>query len=170
MTDARPKSKRADRRIFALTLLLLLPLEVICAQSAFHTLGEIDHMVVWSGVVAGNLFALALAAFRPRAGAIAAVLVGLAIIPQHLGLIRRHSLVRHEATRIVAFAYEAKARSGAFPEDLAEFEYERPSVARYVQHYGADEEAGGFMVTYCVGTPTTSHWYTPKGGWQYYPD
>ncbi|MEM9378350.1 MAG: hypothetical protein AAGB93_00275 [Planctomycetota bacterium] len=170
MPDVRPKSKRADRSIFAITLLLLLPLEVICAQSAFHTVGEIDHMVVWFTVAAGNLFALALAALSPKAATVAALLVGATIVPYHLGLIRRHSLVRHEASRIVAFAYEAKAQSGAFPSDLVAFEYERPSVARYIQHYGTDAQAGGFMVTYCVGTPTTSHWYTPNGGWQYYPD
>ncbi|MEM9799414.1 MAG: hypothetical protein AAGA20_03745 [Planctomycetota bacterium] len=153
-----------------MTLLALLPLEALCAQAAFHTLGEVDQIGVWFAVVAGNVFALALAVFSARAATIAAILVGVAIVPYHVGLIRRHSLVRHEASRIVAFAYEAKAETGAFPESLDGYAYERPGVARYVQHYRADEEVGGFCVMYFVGTPTTSHWYTPKGGWQYYPD
>ncbi len=36
--------------------------------------------------------------------------------------------------------------------------------------YRIDPSYGGFMLSWYVGTPDTSHWYSPKTGWGYYPD
>jgi hypothetical protein len=160
----------AERAILVLCLVLLIPAEVICAEASFETVGEITHWMVWMAVVGGNAFVLVLAAVsRPAAIAFALVL-GLIIVPYQLVLMRRHAHVQHEAARIVAYAYETRAETGAFPGDLSGYEYERPAVERFIQGYATGADYGGFRVWYRVGTPSTSHWYSPRGGWDYYPD
>ena len=89
-----------------------------------------------------------------------ALLLGLAIVPYQLVLVRRHSLVRAEAAQIVTYAYETKVSTGAYPASLDGYAFNRPATRKYIQGYHVGEHYGGFQVMYRVGTESTSHWYS----------
>lgn len=103
-------------------------------------------------------------------GAVTCVVLAAAIIPYQLMLAKRLIDVQAEATRIVAFAYRAKADTGGFPADLSGYSFANPEVARFVQEYDRYRNTDGFQLLYRVGTESTSHWYSSKTGWGYYPD
>ena len=102
--------------------------------------------------------------------AVGAIVLAVVIIPYQLWLGARLLRVQSEAARIVTYAYEEHARTGAYPVDLSGYHYHDPSVRSFVQRYAAEDRHGGFQLVYRVGTENTSHWYSPKDGWAYYPD
>lgn len=78
--------------------------------------------------------------------------------------------VQAEVTRIVAYAYETRAETDTFPNDLSAYTYRDPATAPFVQGYTLSENGHHFMIHYRIGTESTSHWYDSSTGWGYYPD
>ena len=170
MEQDRRRTLLSESAFLMLLLLLLVPVELLCAQAAFETLGEIDSGLYWVVTIGGNC-AVILVAIRSRTvAATLAVLLGLAIIPYQIVLMHRHARVQAEASRIVAYAYETKANTGRYPMDLSEYSYQHPETSKFIQGYYTGPQQGGFQVVYRVGTKSTSHRYSPKDGWSYYPD
>lgn len=161
--------ERSQRWLFALLMLAVVPLEIGCAFLAFETLGEITSMLYFMAV-AVNLVFILLAVRRPAAAAVGAFVLALAIIPYQAVLGQRLVRVQAEAAGIVSFAYEEKLESGEFPTGLADYVFHDPGTEAYIQRYAPDDEHGGFVLSYRVGTENTSHSYSPKDGWSYYPD
>ena len=161
--------KRPAFHVFALLLLVLVPLELVCAYLAYETIGEISSMLTY--FAAGlNLILIVVALRYPRAAAAGAVLLGLAIVPYQLVLGDRLIRVQAEAAQIVGHVYEERLRTGQFPADLGAYTPLDPPTMAYIQRYERNGAVGGFFLAYRVGTESTSHSYTPDGGWSYYPD
>ena len=171
MPDRSPDTqmRRPTTHLFVLLMLVLLPLEIACAFLAYDTIGEVTSTLHFLAVGL-NLVFVVVAARHPRAAALGSLALALAIVPHQLTLGDRLIRVQGEASRIVAYAYEERLATGAFPTDLAAYEYHDPATQEYIQRYAADEAAGGFFLAYRVGTENTSHTYTPENGWGYYPD
>jgi hypothetical protein len=161
--------KKPSSQLAVLLVLVLVPIELACAYLAYETIGEITSMLYFLAVGL-NLIFLIVAIWYPRAGALGALLLALAIVPYQLVLGDRLVRVQEEAARIVAYAYEQRLASGEFPSDLEAYEYDDPKMAPYIQRYMLDDSAGGFYLAFRVGTESTSHTYTPNLGWGYYPD
>jgi hypothetical protein len=161
--------ERSKRWLLALLMLVLVPLEVACAYLAFETLGEVTSMLYFIAVAVNLLFIL-LAIRRPGAAAVGAFVLGLVIIPYQAVLGQRLIRVQAEAARIVSYAYEERLESGEFPADLAGYAFHDPGTESYIQNYSLSDEYRGFVLAYRVGTENTSHTYSPKDGWSYYPD
>ena len=161
--------KKTDTILFLFLMAILVPLELLCTALAYHTLGEVTS-VIYFYLVMLNLVCLAVAFYSRLAGALLAVLLGLAIIPYQLLLGHRFIKLQHESARIVAYVYEHKLETGDYPADLSGYEFEDPTLQAYIQTYRRDEERGGFALNYRVGTENTSHSYSPRHGWGYYPD
>lgn len=163
-------NKKSEFILLGLLLVVVLPLEIIAAKLAFHTLGEVYQSLYFLVMIVLNLPFLILA-FRSRTlAAIGIAVVALALIPYQFYLGYRLVRMQEETTRIVAYAYEHKASEGAYPADLAGYEFSDPALAAYVQEYFLSEDGADFMVRYRVGTVNTSHWYSSESGWGYYPD
>ena len=159
-----------ERIICGLLFLCLLPLETVCAHlSAFETIGEIESRLYFFAT-AINIPLAVLAWKKPLIAAIASVILAAAIVPYQLALANRLIDVQAEATRIVGFAYRAKADTGSFPSDLTGYSFANPDVARFFQEYRRFLKTDGFQLVYRIGTESTSHWYSTKTGWGYYPD
>jgi hypothetical protein len=161
--------KKVDTILFLLLMIILVPLELLCAALAYHTLGEITS-VIYFLIVSLNIVCIALAFYSRLAAGFLAVLLGLAIIPYQLLLGHRFLQLQHEAARIVAYVYEHKVQTGEYPADLTGYEFQDATLQAYIQKYSQDEKSGGFVLYYRVGTESTSHSYSPQHGWGYYPD
>lgn len=166
--------RRASRlechaRILGLLLLLvLLPLEFAAADLTFETVGEVASALSFLLLVLDlPIFVLILR--RPLVGALTALALATAIVPRQVVLGLRLQGLRQEAAAIVGYAYEHHLTTGEFPPDLEGYESRRPQLMRFVG-YEADSDRSGFFLHYWVGTPSTSHWYSPASGWGYYPD
>ena len=62
-------------------------------------------------------------------------------------------------------------QTGEFPADLAQYAFRDAAMRPFIQAYQRNEaECGGFCLAYRVGTEATSHSFSPKDGWGYYPD
>jgi hypothetical protein len=158
-----------ERLICALLFLCFVPLEILSSFIAFETIGELVSMLYFFAV-AINLPLAVLAWKKPLMGAIAGCVLATAIIPYQVVLASRLVDVQAEATRIVAFAYRSKADTGIFPSDLSSYSFANPRVARFFQEYNHFRNPDGFQLVYRIGTESTSHWYSTKTGWGYYPD
>ena len=68
--------KRPAFHVFALLMLVLVPLELVCAYLAYETIGEISSMLTYFAVGL-NLIFIVVALRYPRAAAVGAVLLGM---------------------------------------------------------------------------------------------
>lgn len=157
-----------ERALALLVLAILVPLEILAGRLAYETLGELDSAFLLMAVGLNLPIAL-LALWKPLPSAVAGVILGLLLIPEQVILGQRLVKVQREVTAIVGYAYNVRAATGRFPENLDGYTPRDEANLRWVQAYRL-LESGDFMVLYRVGTPNTSHWYSSAGGWGYYPD
>lgn len=157
--------------LLAALITVLAPLEAASVYVAYHTLGESPCLLYGLIVVAGNLGVLLLAWRSRRTAAVAALLLALAVVPYQAALAVRLHRVQAEAARIVSYAYEQRLRAGAYPVDLTGYAFQDTAMRPFIQGYECNEtDCGGFCLFYRVGTESTSHSYSPRNGWGYYPD
>ena len=155
--------------LFMLLMIVLILVEIACARLAYETLGEIMSSI-YAVAVALNLVPLLLF-FRHRAAAVLiALALALIIIPYQLILVDRWQRAQAEADRILVYANEQRSLAGRYPNDLIGYSFQDREMQTYLNEYLLDDTRGGFVLSYWVGTPTTSHTYSPATGWTYYPD
>ena len=165
-TDVSPST---EKWLFAILVIILVALELLCARLAYNTLGEVTSMLYFLAVGLNLVFILL--AFRSRSIAtIMILLLALIIIPYQFYLGNRLVRVQSEASRIVTYAYEEKTASGAYPPTLEDYEFHDAEMEPYIQRYDVEPDGGGFSLYYRVGTENTSHHYISQTGWGYYPD
>jgi len=171
-TDVSRRTQTSfECRLLAVLILILALLEAASVIIAYHTLGEIPRLLYGLIVAAGNLGIVLLAWRSRQAAAVAALLLALAIVPYQATLTVRLHRVQAEAARIVAYAYEQRLQAGQFPADLSDYDFRDAVVRPFIQSYAHNEtDCGGFCLFYRVGTESTSHSYSPRNGWGYYPD
>lgn len=160
-----------DPWLLAALITVLALLEAASVSVAYHTLGESPCLLYGLIVVAGNLGVLLLARRNRRAAAIAALLLALAVVPYQAVLTVRLHRVQAEAAHIVTYAYQQRLQTGEFPADLTGYAFQDAAMRPFIQSYERNEtDCGGFCLFYRVGTESTSHSYSPRNGWGYYPD
>jgi hypothetical protein len=163
-------SSKTNYFTFALLFITLLPLEILCAFLAYETLGEIFSHLYLMGIILLHVPIIVLALRQPVVAAIGIVVLALLIIPYQVMLGHRLMQVQAETTQIVAYLYEQKAETGAYPANLSSYTFGDAALQTYIQRYQPGEMGKTFTVFYRVGTETTSHWYSSETGWGYYPD
>jgi hypothetical protein len=161
--------KYSTQVIFGLLLLVVVPMELFCGFFAFRTLGEVTSIFYFLAI-AMNLPLIAVAVKRPVMGAAGATVLALLVVPYQLYLGNRLFRVQSEATRIVAFAYSVKAEAGSFPSDLTAYAFRDEEMKQFIQQYSVFQGSREFQLVFRVGTTSTSHWFSSKDGWGYYPD
>ena len=162
-------NKKAEWILFALLMLTVILLELHCARLAYETLGGIMS-TIYALLVMLNLIPLLLFYRYQTAATLIAVMLALVIVPYQLILAGRLWRVQAEANHVVAYLYEQRLNTGQYPPNLIAYRFHDPEMAAYVHEYQIDETQAGFVLSYWVGMPTTSHTYSPATGWTYYPD
>lgn len=160
---------RTEIILFALLMIVLVPVEWLCARLAYSTLGAITSHLYELAVVGINLVVVLVATRSRLAAATLAMVIALLIIPYQFVLGDRLLRVQAEAAGIVAYAYEYRVETGEFPADLDGYTFRDRAMAPFVQSYERSDELG-FFLRYRVGTVNTSHLYSPAYGWGYDSD
>ena len=96
------------------------------------------------------------------------VLLFVAIVPYNLYLMQKMWRVQTEALDVNTYLQNYYEENGVFPEDLSGFVTESGGALSTCIAYTREKES--YVLTYFVGTPTTSHFFRPRDGWNYYPD
>lgn len=163
------KPMRTETILFLLLAIVLIALETISAILAYETLGAVASTLYWLAL-ALNVPLVALA-FRSRTGAaVGMIFLALAIVPYQFALAQRWMSVQTEAVQAVGYVYEFKSSLGEFPPGIGGYAPRNPATKVYLQEYRRDSASGGFVLCYYIGTESTSHCYSPRDGWTYYPD
>lgn len=168
-----------ERSAFLGLFVVAVGLEVAAARVAWETLGEIES-ALYLGLVLLNLVPLAVYLVgttpidRPararRLGWMGLGLLFLWIVPYQAYLAWWAVRLEREAARVVGWVYEQRLSEGAYPAGLEGYE---PRDARAFQELDYQPDPASpreFVVSYSIGTRTTSHWYRPSSNWFYYPD
>jgi len=165
-------SMKTKTHFFSFLLLtgILVPLELFCASLAYETIGEITSRLYFLGIIPLNLLFIALFFRFQKTAMLGVVALALIIIPYQLLLGTRLLRIQAETVRIVAYVYEEKEKTGAYPVDLSAYTFQDAHIQPFIQGYRLDPLKEHFIVYFRVGTDTTSHWYSSETGWGYYPD
>lgn len=161
--------------LLALTLLAFIGLEIVSARLAFHTFGEVSSALYYL-LIALNLIPLFLLIFKRQnqAAFTTAWVLGLglvvAIVPYQFYLGYHFLSLKEEAANLMAYVYEEKLETGSYPPNLSDYVFTFPQLAQKF-NYKALPGEDRFHLSYHVGIPTTSHYYSPETQkWNYYPD
>jgi len=153
---------------FIIFLTSVILLERFCAGLAFHTIGGIESFLYYS-VICLNIIPIILYAVKFKRTAVALILLlSLWLVPEQLYLGYRYIQLQDEAHAIVEYVYKTKVQTGSYPQDLSGYKFKNPHLKKHIQEYRAEDD--DFRLRYYVGTTSTSHSYSPEGGWFYYPD
>lgn len=155
-------------RILPITLAALpfLVLEIVCVGFVRETAGEIVSGLFGAVVIVGNLVVFAgILLRRPRLTALLLAALVLVTCPFPIYWKVRLNFLESEAKRIIAYAQTTKLRIGSYPPDLSGYQFQRAWTASRFTYSPAEFRLGWWVVQ-----PGVSHWYTPKGGFGYYPD
>jgi len=161
--------KKPEIVLLFLLMASLAPLEILCAYLAYETIGEIISNLYFLAIGFNLIFIIVARRSRTLA-ALGTVVLALVIIPYQLQLGYRLLRLQAEATQTVAYLYEYKAQTGTYPPDLSRYTFADPALQPYFHEYQAGGQGSNFLLSYYVGSPSTSHTFSPENGWSYYPD
>lgn len=156
---------------FASILGGLLRLDCASAILAYHTIGEVISGFYFFLIGMANVVVLGVALMNRRAALIAAVAVTVLALPFQLFLGVRWWRIHGEAERIIAYAEDHRRETGTYPTSLTDYAYRDRYTQSFVQDYRLSRRSSSdYSLSYRIGTPSTSHSYSPRNGWSYYPD
>lgn len=155
---------------FIALLAVLVLLEALSARLAYHTVGAVFSGLMYLAIALNLVPLVMYLAHRHLLATALALVLGLALVVPQVVFGERLYALQAEAARIVAYAYDTRAQTGAFPASLDGYTFADPGLAEHFHEYGTSEEQGGLYVSYWVSTPSTSHYYSVEHGWGYYPD
>lgn len=168
-----------DRGAFLGLFVVAVGLEVAAARLAWETLGEIES-ALYLGLVLLNLVPLAVylvgttpvdsPARTRRLGRIGLALLFLLIVPYQAYLAWWAVRLEREAARVVGWVYEQRLNVGAYPAGLEGYPPRDVGAFRQIRYRPDPGSPREFVVSYSIGTRSTSHWYRPSSNWFYYPD
>ena len=96
--------------------------------------------------------------------------IALTIVPNQLYQHERHFKLQEEASNVVNYIYEHKIRTGYLPDDIKKYQYRYRELKDQIEY--SKYENNKFLVSYSVGTNSTTHYYNNSRGnsWEYYDD
>ena len=158
----------AGRFVFA--YVSILTVTIAGALLAHETIGEIECGLYLVLILLAQIALLIVAQASRRWGLVGALVLAMLVVPYQTYLGVRLLRVRAEAERIVSFAYAHREQTGSFPPSLEAYTFTDPAARPFIQDYKLMPRGEEFILRFRVATGNTSHWYSDKVGWQYYPD
>ena len=146
--------------------MLFLMLEIICISLVWNTMGEVMSVLWGMIVIVGNVIIFASMLLRRR-WLPASLLVALVLLtcPYPIWLQIKLEFLEIEARQIIAYAEGVRLQTGSYPANLSGYQFRRAWTSSSFSYNHA-----GFRLHWWAHQPGVSHWYTPSGGFDYYPD
>lgn len=161
--------KRDGLAVFLLGLLVLVPTEIWCVQSALETQGEVKQAMLWA-LFWLNVVWIGVGVWSPRVALIGLLVTALMIVPYQVFLLDRMTRLNSEMMQLVDARLRLRAEGKPIPSTLDDFKFSYPDVKRFIHGYGVSEDGKDFSISYFVVQPGITHSYSSKTGWFYYPD
>lgn len=156
---------------FASILVGLLLLDCVSVVLAYHTIGEVISGLYLVAIALAHVAALGVALVNRRAALITAATITVLALPFQLFLGVRWWRIHREAERIIAYAEDHRQQTGAYPTSLTEYAYHDRYAQSFFRDYQLSRRSSSdYSLSYRIGTPSTSHTYSPRNGWSYYAD
>jgi hypothetical protein len=161
--------KREGLALFMLGLLVLIPTEIWCVQSALETQGEVMQAMLWT-LFLSNAIWICLGGWFPRAASVGLLATALTIIPYQVFLLERLTRLNTEMMQFVDARLRLRAEGKPIPATLDDYEFSHPKMKRFIYSYKIMDDGKNFFLAYFVVQPGITHSYDSKTGWFYYPD
>lgn len=163
--DARNRHRRTRWAV----VVGLAPLaHAFFAGYAHDNLGWIPSLFAHATLVLYWPIVVLYLAGRHRLSADLAVLLALLLVVPQAIWTTRLPILRHEVERIIAFAEDARQRSGEYPGHLDGYQWTSASLQPYIEYgLGTHDEPIIYYRSVAFSEP---HWYSPRSGWGYTPD
>lgn len=166
---SRSPKKREGLALFLFGLLVLIPTEYWCVQSALETQGEVMQAMLWA-LFWVNVVWIGIGAWSPRVAFIGLLVTALLIVPYQVFLLDRLTRLNSEMMQLVDARLRLRAEGKPIPPTLDDFKFSDPDMKRFIHGYGVSEDGKHFSISYFVVQPGITHSYSSKTGWFYYPD
>ena len=166
----QPRRQYQFSRTFPVLLYaaLFLVVELICVGFVWVTVGEVASGLYSFALIAGNLIVVASVVFRRRWLTLTLLILLVSLTcPYPVWLRIRLSMLEAEAQRIIGYAEGVRSQTGAYPASLAGYGYRSQWRAAHFTYTAGVSE---FRLCWWAENRGVSHWYTPSGGFGYYPD
>jgi hypothetical protein len=144
----------------------LLPLWLV-GYCVVYTEGEVMHGMFRGLTVLAGLLVLIGFHRRKLAAAWVAGICGVLLIWQSWQ-IRKWAIIHEDVMGLVWHVQEFNRETGAFPESIKGYTFNRAWVEHHIMNYRA--EGSKFGLVYFMNDPGTSYWYDSESGFGYYPD
>ena len=159
--------KLPELRLFAVLLVILLGgAEALLAYNTIYTEGEVLQGGYWLLVML-NIPILVCAVAKPRYGMWAGLGLAMLLLPWQTMQNRRLVQLHEDVVGVVRYVEGQKKSGGSYPKNLSGHQFEHNWVKGNVSYSTAD---GSFRIGYYLNDPGIGYWYTPEGGFDYYPD
>lgn len=156
-----------ELRIFVILLMLVLAgTETLLFHNTLYTEGEIMQSI-YGFLVFLNIPVLALAIWRPRIGMWFAVALGALLLPWQGYMNRKWALIHEEIIAVIRHIDARKESTGRYPSTLDDYTYRSPWVKAHVDYHTTE---GSYKILYFMDNLGIHYWYSPQGGFGYYPD
>ena len=160
---------KTPRLLFVAATIVLVPVELWCADSSLETQGEVMQALL-TFLIALNVICAGLFWWFPRAALAGLLLLFALIVPYQVTLLNRLTRINNEVGRFVHERLQLRATGAPLPATIDDYKFKDPSLRRYFYSYILSEDARDFSIYYFVIDSGITHWYSSKDGWGYYPD
>ena len=161
--------KQKELKLFALVLIAVLTfLEFLFFHNAYYTEGEVRSLTYFSLILI-NVPLFVAAFWKPRYPAWISLGIGAVLIAWQASENTKLAKLHEEVVSIIQYANESKKEDGAFPVDLANYEFVHPGYKDNYA-YACDTKKDEFTIIYFIDQPGISFWYHSDTGFGYYGD
>lgn len=165
----RQRTERKGMTACLLGLLVLLPTEFWCVQSALETQGEVMQALL-GALMWSNAAWVILLVWSPRAALVGLLATALMIVPYQVALLARLTRLNTEIAKLVDARLRLRAEGSSLPPTLDDYTFSDPELKQFIYDYGVEEGGKDFYISYFVVQPGITHSFSSKTGWFYYPD
>ena len=171
------------RSSFTAAASVLIPLEVLAAFLAQYTLIGLTSLIalllLWANLIPVGLQFVRRGTVHLGSWILLGLIAACSLLPQiwlGVSLLKMQS----ESKRIIAYSYDHKLRTGAFPADLSAYTWRHAELRGHFTYYGHStddkftypfkddpqyDRSDKFSLRYYVGSRATGYWYSSKKGW-----
>lgn len=165
-----------NRKVQDISWLMLLAIGAVIAGS----LWLLRHNVLYTeGEVMQGLFTLLIGLVaacvligfhRRRTAAWCIILLGGPLLLWQAYQTRKWAMIHEDVIAIVRFAEDSKSKTGNYPASLEGYVFKHPEMRTHITYGIGSAESGGFRIDYFMNDSGITYWYSPKTGFDYYPD
>jgi hypothetical protein len=141
--------------------------QYLVSYGVIYTEGEVlqGAYQILMGATAGTV---SIGFYRRQVAAWCLIGFGGLVLLWQIHATRKLIMLHEEVVGIIRFVEDTKKGTGVYPVDLGAYPFKRPWMPSHVMW--VRKRPDDYRLNYFMYSLGTAFWYTPGGGFEYYPD